>query len=275
MLRDIITLKPGETYEITQGIEVIKQTIQQAHSIQVYDPPPSLLNELEPYLIDRNTEVYLPPKVKVSNKLKPYVVRTKNRLKAVYHGQTMVVGSIILPKIIFDITWRDDEIYDISALTVSKCLSCSHRSREHLKDNEDDVMLGSILPVPQAIIEIERHLRQSDWAFFTNIPPEVITGFMEILHGKEIKMILPHGVQIPPPLKSVKNKRIFPSLVKTSSRVHGREVQCGGICLPHIHFGIGWDKKEIISVRSLELSECVKCMHSAHKFGWHFCKRIW
>ena len=229
---------------------------------------------MEPYLLDKKTEVYLPPKFKVTDKLSPCVVRTKNRLKAVYHGQTMIVGSVILPKIIFDITWWDDEIYDISALTVSKCLNCSHRLRASSKNEGNEALLGSILTVPQAVIEIERHLRQSDWAFFTNIPTQVITEFMEVLHGKEIKIVLPHGVCVPDHLKKVKNKRAFPNLVKTSSHVHGREVQCGGICLPHIHFGIGWDENEIVSVRSLELSECVKCMHNAHKFGWHFCKRI-
>ncbi len=274
MLQNIVHLKAGETYALAKGIEVIKEYINDAYSVKIYDPPPSLLNEITPYLANKEITIYLPPKTKIAKDLRPYLAGIKNRIKATYHGQIMTVGCIRLANIIFDIIWQDNEIYDISALTVSKCLACSHRLNLYDKATRNNLIFGSVLATSQAVNEIEGHLRQVDWALFTNVPPEMVSSFSNVLQNKKIKLILPHGAEIPPHLKTIKHKRVFPGLLKTSSRVYGREVQCGSICLPHIHFGIGWEKDEIISVRTFELPECVQCVLNAHKLGWHFCKRI-
>jgi hypothetical protein len=275
MLGHLVTLKAGETYEVAQGIEAIKRAVRRAHSVQIYDPPSRLLSELTPYLAGKQVTIYLLPRDKVADQLHPQVVRIKNRIKAAYHGRTMFLASIRLTRVMFDIIWRGDRIYDISAITISKCLHCTHRANIHSSAEHNGLKLGSVLPVSQALMEIERHLRQAAWAFFTNIPPEVISQFMTALHNREVKLILPHGTQIPPQLKPVKQARTIPRLVNTRSRIYGREVHCGGICLPHIHFGIGWEGNEIVSVRSFEWLKCVQCLHDIHRLGWHFCKRIW
>lgn len=275
MLENIITLKAGEIFEVAQGIEAIKQAIQRAYSVQVYDLPPSLLNELAPVLVRREATIYLPPRVKVENQLRPQVVPIKNRVKATCHGQTMFMGHIKLARIMFDIVWQADKIYDISAVTSSKCLRCSHRLNLRTSAEHNGLMFGSILPVSQTITEIEQHLRQADWVLFSNIPPQVVSQLMSALHNKEVKLILPYGVQLPHQLRPIKQTRTFPRLVMSSSRVYGRRVHCGGICLPHIHFGISWEGDKIISVRSFEWLKCVQCMYDTHRLGWHFCKRIW
>ncbi len=234
-----------------------------------------MLAEITPYLTNKDVTIYLPPKAKVATKLRPYLSSIKNRIKATYHGQLMSVGCIRLSRMLFDIIWQDDEIYDITALTLSKCLTFSHRLNLHSKNTRTELIFGSVLPVSQAVKEIEQHLQKSAWALISNLPPVIISQFTNNLHTKDIKLILPHGAKVTPQLKTVRQKRSLPGLVKTSSRIYGREVQCGGICLPNIHFGISWEEDEMVSVRTLELVECIECAHWAHKFGWHFCKRIW
>ncbi len=275
MLGNLFTLKTGETYGIEQGVEAIQKAIKRSYSIKIYDPPPNILVEVAPYLGSKKVSIQLPQDCDISEGLLPNVKRVKNRIKATYHGHTMYVGSISTSRVIFDLIWDENEIYDISAITVTKCLTCSKRSNIRAHDNHDGLLLGSILPTADSIMEIERHLRQSDWAFFSNIPPHMVSRLVSALHNKDVKLILPHGAKITPDLVHMRrHTRVFPHIVKAHSKIYGRQVQCGGICLPHIHFGIGWDKDEIISVRSFEWLKCVECMHNTHQMGWHFCKRM-
>jgi hypothetical protein len=86
----------------------------------------SLLKQLEPILADKDLKIILPIDEKPAEELEKLgeVATTKARIYVDFKGKEANTGSIGFSDRIFNITWLDDQILDISAMEYSKCVKC-------------------------------------------------------------------------------------------------------------------------------------------------------
>lgn len=119
-------------YETSKGIEAIKETIVKSKRLRITTIPPSLLKEIIPLLADKDIKILLLPSDKPHEKIEGItdVAITKSKLLADYKGDEMIIGSITSPAVSFNILWKDDKIYDISAMNYERCVRCQSESFE-------------------------------------------------------------------------------------------------------------------------------------------------
>jgi hypothetical protein len=111
---------------INEGLEEIKQKIQKSRRIRINNIPMSLLKQLEPILADKDLKIILPIGEKPGEELEKLgeVATTKAKIYVDFKGKEANTGSIGFSDRIFNITWLNDQILDISAMEYSKCVKC-------------------------------------------------------------------------------------------------------------------------------------------------------
>lgn len=111
---------------INEGLEEIKRKIQKSRRIRISNIPMSLLKQLEPILADKDLKIILPISEKPAEELEKLgeVATTKAKIYVDFKGKEANTGSIGFSDRIFNITWLNDQILDISAMEYSKCVKC-------------------------------------------------------------------------------------------------------------------------------------------------------
>ncbi len=111
---------------INEGLEEIKRKIQKSRRIRISNIPMSLLEQLEPILADKDLKIILPISEKPAEELEKLgeVATTKAKIYVDFKGKEANTGSIGFSDRIFNITWLNDQILDISAMEYSKCVKC-------------------------------------------------------------------------------------------------------------------------------------------------------
>ena len=275
MLAGLIKLHIGQNLRPEEGLEAIRQRLAHSRSVEIQHIPLTLLRQLTPLLAHKRVSLHFPVDMDLGlpKSLGHKTVHIRYELQARYHGRMLNIGTIRFPAIMFDILWNEEQIFDISSISVSKCLSCTFRHRLRL-DAEASTCLGSIWPVTQGIERLTRALEKAPQGMISNISGELLNPFIPLLKGKPFKLIMPAAAPPSPQLKELPGLRQFPPIVETSSSVYGQLVCCGGVCLPDIYFGIGWNDGRFISIRSLECPECVRCLTEVYRMSWLFGRRV-
>ena len=118
--------KIGTTYRTDRGIEEIKKKIKKSRSIRINNIPVNLLKELIPLLESKDLKIILPMGEKKTENLTKLgeIAITKSRLYHQYNDEEANVGSISFSDMIFNISWIDDRIIEISTMEYSKCVKC-------------------------------------------------------------------------------------------------------------------------------------------------------
>ena len=118
--------KIGTTYKIGKGIEEIKRKIRRSKIIRISNIPMNLLKELMPLLEGKDLKIILPMGVERIEELTKLgeVAVTKARLYRQYDEEEANVGNISFSDVIFNISWTDDRIIEISTMEYSKCVKC-------------------------------------------------------------------------------------------------------------------------------------------------------
>lgn len=119
--------KMTTVFEVPQGLDAIKETVSKARKVRISTVPPKLLFELLPFLKDKeDTKVLLSPGEKITDEMKQLgdVGVSKSKLYADYKGEEVLMGSITSPAVSFTILWKEDRIFEISAMNYERCVRC-------------------------------------------------------------------------------------------------------------------------------------------------------
>ena len=116
----------GATYRIENGIEEIKRKIARSRVIRINNIPMNLLEELMPLLEGKDLKIILPMGGEIREDLRRLgdVAVTKSRIYRQYEDQEANVGSIAFSDVIFNISWTDERIIEISTMEYSRCVKC-------------------------------------------------------------------------------------------------------------------------------------------------------
>ena len=119
--------KIGTTFAtVEEGIVEIKRMIQKARRLRISNIPMRLLEELKPFLKDKDLMIILPLNEKPTEELKQLapIATTKARIYVDYKGQEANSGSINFASTVFNIAWLNDKILGVSTMEYGKCVKC-------------------------------------------------------------------------------------------------------------------------------------------------------
>jgi predicted transcriptional regulator len=122
--------KIGTTYKIEKGIEEVKRKIKRSRVVRISNIPMNLLKELMPLLEGKDLKIILPMGVERTEELTKLgeVAVTKARLYHQYDEEEANIGNVSFSDVIFNISWTDDRIIEISTMEYSKCVKCMRRT---------------------------------------------------------------------------------------------------------------------------------------------------
>lgn len=109
-----------------EGIDEIKHMIKKSRRIRISGIPMPLLEELRPFLKEKDLMIILPLNEKPTDELKALapIATTKARIYVDYMGQEANSGSINFPSRSFSIIWAGSKILAVSAMEYGKCAKC-------------------------------------------------------------------------------------------------------------------------------------------------------
>jgi len=124
--------KIGITYKIEKGIEELKKKVKKSRIIRINNIPVNLLRELMPLLEGKDLKIILPLGERKTEELIKFgeIAVTKSRLYHQYDEEEANVGNISFSDVIFNISWIDDRIIEISTMEYSKCVKCMRATFE-------------------------------------------------------------------------------------------------------------------------------------------------
>ncbi len=108
------------------GIEEIKRRILKSRGIRISNIPMALLDELKPHLKGKDLKIILPLGAKATQELRELgdIAVTNARIYSEYDGEEANSGSVAFADIVFNITWMDSRVLEISTMEHSKCIKC-------------------------------------------------------------------------------------------------------------------------------------------------------
>jgi len=118
--------KIGSTYKVEKGVEELKKKVERSRVIRINNIPMNLLEELMPLLEGKDLKIILPLGEERTDELTRLgeVAVTKARLYHQYDKEEANVGNVGFSDVIFNISWTDDRIIEISTMEYSKCVKC-------------------------------------------------------------------------------------------------------------------------------------------------------
>lgn len=253
---------------------MIKSKIRCSRKVIINNIPLSLLEELLPLLKGKKVSAAL--KENGSGKSIQDNVENicfyKSDIKASYKNQKMNFGNIVLPSVIFDITWDKKEgIQDITTYKDHHCLKCDYRLNiyRYAEKYNRDIYIGKILNPDKGIVHLLKDLKKSKKAYFVYTPDFLVEKAVPFFNGKDIRVLLPSGHHVHPVIKKMPHSRMAVSFITPSLVLRGQDnVIAGAIWFPHIHYCMAWKDNQVLEVRTMEQNSCIHCMEKKHITAW-------
>lgn len=109
-----------------EGIEEIRKKIQKSRRIRISNIPMNLLEDLKPFLKDKDLKIILPLGKKPTEDLKKLgeIATTKARIYVDFKGKEANSGSVSFSDMSFNIIWLDDNVLNVSTMEYNKCVKC-------------------------------------------------------------------------------------------------------------------------------------------------------
>ena len=152
--------KIATVYDTQKGIDAIKDIVVKSKKLRITTIPPFLLNELLPLLVDKDIKILILPGEKMPEKNIGIsdVAVTKSKLLADFKGDELIVGSITSPAVSFNVMWKDDKIYDITAMNYERCVRCLGESFEDTRWRFADKIMEKAPVTEEKKVEAKSHI---------------------------------------------------------------------------------------------------------------------
>jgi hypothetical protein len=125
--------------------------------------------------------------------------------------------------------------------------------------------------VDEGIEEIKRRIQKSRRIRVNNIPMKLLDDLKSLLKDRDLKIILPIGVEPTEDLKQLGE------IATTKARIYvdfkGTEANTGSILFSTAIFNIVWLGNKIFDVSMMEYSRCIKCLIGTFNIGWRLSKK--
>ncbi len=279
LLEGILKVSFGVSYKVEEGIRDIKKGIRSSKKVILNNIPVSLLQELMPLLKGKNVSVSL-KKNEFEDLVEDDIKNISYHKAGIHAGhgdEKMHFGCVVLPKMLFDVIWNDEGVQSISGIKLHSCLKCDLRVNlcQVADAFGEDVYIGGVYNAEEGVRLIKEDFKKSSKALINYLPDFLVEELIPFFKGKDIRIMMPYGHRIHSDIKSIPHSRVSSRLIKPKLRIYEHhDAMPGGICFPHIHYGVAWKDGKILEIRTIEVKECVECMVGKHMNAWSFGRRI-
>lgn len=280
ILEELFKINCGAVYNVDVGIRTIKQEAKRSRKLTLNNVPLSLIEELLPFLENKDVSVALSEDCyweSIEDCIENISYYDANIL-ASYGNQKINFGCIVLPNAIFDITWDKKEgIRDITKFGDNKCLKCDFRLNlcRYAEEDEHDIHIGKILNPDEGVNILMKDLKESMKVLIVYIPDFLVEQMIPLLDDKEVRILLPYNHQIHPKVRNMPFSRTARSWITPKMGIHEqRNAIVGGICFPHVHYGVIWNEDRILEIRTVEVNSCIRCIVEKHVLAWNTGKNL-
>ncbi len=279
LLDGILKISFGISYEVEEGLRDIKRGIRSSKKVILNNIPLSLLQELMPLLKGKDVSVSL-KKNEFEESIDEDIEGISYHKADIHAGhgdEKMHFGCIVLPKMLFDVIWNDEGVQSISGIKLHSCIKCDLRVNlcQAAEAFGEEVYVGAVYNAEDGVRLIKEDLQKSSRAIINYLPDFLVEELVPYFKGIDIRIMMPYGHRVHEDVKSIPHSRVARRLVKPKLKIYDQEdAMPGGICFPHIHYGVAWKDDKILEIRTIEVDECVQCMVGKHMTAWSFGKRI-
>jgi hypothetical protein len=280
LIEGIIKISFGASYNLDEGIRMIQREIKRSRKVIFNNIPVALVEKFLPFLKGKKVSVVFKENAHVASveeDIENISYYTAD-IHASHGNKNVNFGCIVLPNIIFDITWDNkDEILDITGLKFNKCLKCNFRLNlcEYAEKCDQGIYIGKILRPESGSKHLLNDLQKAEKAIIVYVPDFFIEKMAPFFNSKDIRILLPYGHRVHPFVKNMPQSRSARSWITPNLKIYEHDnAIAGGVCFPHIHYGVAWKNNRILEIRTIEMKECVHCMVEMYLAAWSFGKRI-
>lgn len=278
LFESIIKISFGASYSVDEGVRIIQREIKRSRRVIFNNIPVTLVEKCLPLLKGKKVSAVFKENThltSVAGEIKDISYHTAN-IQASYGNKKMNFGCIVLPNIIFDITWDNkDKIQDLTGLKFNRCLKCNFRPNlcEYAENSDRGIHIGKVLRPESGAKHLLNDLQKAEKAIVVYVPDFFIEKMIPFFNGKDIRILLPYGHRVHPSVKNMPQCRNARSWFTPNLKVyeHNNAI-AGGVCFPHIHYGVAWKDNEVLEVRTIERKECVRCMVEMYFTAWSLGK---
>jgi hypothetical protein len=125
--------------------------------------------------------------------------------------------------------------------------------------------------VKQGVEQLRKKVEKSRKVRISNVPVKLLRELLQVLKGKDVKIILPNGEQATDELKAV--GEVATQKAKIYSDYKGVEADEGSIYFSDVMFCVTWAGNKILRISTMEYDKCVKCMKGTFDMGWRYAQK--
>ncbi|HTX43307.1 MAG TPA: hypothetical protein VMC61_01165 [Methanocella sp.] len=125
--------------------------------------------------------------------------------------------------------------------------------------------------VDQGIADLKKKLQRSRRVRISNIPPKLLEELKPLLAGKDLKIVLPEGME---PDESL--RKLGP-VATVKARIYanyaGKEASSGSVSFSDRSFGIVWSGDDIHMVSAMDYVKCARCLIDSFEANWRYAQK--
>jgi hypothetical protein len=125
--------------------------------------------------------------------------------------------------------------------------------------------------VDDGIAQIKNKLGRSRRVRISNIPPGLLEELKPLLTGKDLKIVLPEGME--PDESLLKLGPVATAKGRIYADYAGKEACSGSIGFSDRSFSIIWSGDKIFMVSAMDYVKCARCLLDTFETGWRYAQK--
>ncbi len=125
--------------------------------------------------------------------------------------------------------------------------------------------------VEDGIADIKKKLPRSRRVRVSNIPPALLEELKPLLVDKDLKIILPMGLQPDDGLKKL--GPVATTKARTYVDYMGKKADLGSLSFSDRSFSIVWSDDRILMISAMDYVKCARCLVDTFETGWRYAQK--
>lgn len=139
-------------------------------------------------------------------------------------------------------------------------------------DGKYEACISTYYATPgEGIADIKKKLLRSRRVRVSNIPMGLLDELKPMLADKDVKIVLPAGLQ---PDESIK---ALGPVASTRARIYveymGKDANSGSIGFSDRSFSVVWSGDKVLMISAMDYAKCARCLLDTFETGWRYSRK--
>lgn len=139
-------------------------------------------------------------------------------------------------------------------------------------DGEYEACISTFYATPEdGISDIKKKLQRSRRVRISNIPPKLLEELKPLLSGKDLKIVLPEGME--PDESLLKLGPVATAKARIYADYGGKDACAGSVSFSDRSFNVIWSGDKIHLVSAMDYVKCARCLIDSFEANWRYAKK--